>query len=178
MNGHETALQVLLDLPLRRIGRAADLLWLQFGEWREVPVRKGGTRSVGEWALHIQTSWIFARDSRIIVGTRDFYHYTEGSPEFAEYGSEYNWDKCGESRFDHHAAALNEEFESAAPCVNRIACDSVGAFTLALGDGLAFSVFPNCSSSAPDWEFWRLFRPHTEGPHYVVATDGPAKALA
>jgi hypothetical protein len=176
MNHHEHALQVLLGHPLRRIGRAADLLWLQFGDWREVSSHRGGTRLVGEWALHIQTPWSFVRDSRIIVGTRDLYYYAESSPEFGESGREFDWDKDGESRFDRHTAALNQEFDLLPPIVSRISCDSVGAFTLSLGDSLNFSVFPNCASSSPDFEFWRLFQPATDQPHYVVATDATPTA--
>jgi hypothetical protein len=171
MNKHEKALQVLMNLPLRRIGRAADMLWLQFGEWREVPSRKGGTRQVGEWALHIQTPWNFVRESRILVGTRDLYYYADSSAEYADSGPEFDWKKDGESRFDRYTATLNQELECTPPVVSRIVCDSVGAFTLWLGDDLTFSVFPNCASSSPDFEFWRLFRPSTDHPHYVVATD-------
>jgi len=174
MNDHQQALQVLLNLPLKRIGRAADLLWLQFGESREVPSRKGGTRRVGEWALHIQTPWNFVRDSRIIVGTRDLYYYSEASSEFAEQGREFDWQKDGVSRFDRHATTLNQEFELTPPLVTRILCDSVGTFTLWLGENLTFSVFPNCASTSPDFEFWRLFQPAKETPHYVVATDNGA----
>jgi len=171
MNKHEKALQVLMNLPLRRIGRAADMLWLQFGEWREVPYRKGGTRPVGEWALHIQTPWNFVRESRILIGTRDLYYYADSSSEFAENGPEFDWKKDGESRFDRYAVTLNKELESSPPVVKRIVCDQVGGFTLWLCDDLTFSVFPNCASSSPDFEFWRLFRPSTDHPHYVVATD-------
>jgi hypothetical protein len=95
--------------------RAADLLWLQFGEWREVPSRKGGTRRVGEWGLHVQTPWRFTRGSRIIVGNRDLYYYAESSDDFAEGHREFDWDKDGESRFDRHAAVLNGEFADAPP---------------------------------------------------------------
>lgn len=138
-----------------------------------MPSRRGGTRKVGEWALHIQTAWNFVRGSRIVVGTRDLYYYAESSAEFTECGKEFDWDKDGESRFDRHAAALNKEFDATPPCVIRIVCDSVGAFTLWLEADLTFSVFPNCASTSPDFEFWRLFQPATENPHYVVATDDP-----
>ena len=146
---------------------------MHFGQEREVPSRRGGTRKVGEWALHIQTPWNFVRGSRILIGTRDLYYYAESSAEFAESGKQFDWDKDGESRFDRYAATLNQEFGAALPCVTRIVCDSVGAFTLGLGADLTFSAFPNCSSASPDFEFWRLFQPATENPHYVVATDTP-----
>ncbi len=145
------------------------MLWLHFGEWREVPARKGGVRRVGEWTLHIQTPWNLVRDDRVIVGSRDLYYYGEGSAEFAE-GSEFDWNKDGESRFDRQAAALNLEFESKSPLVTKIACDTVGMFSLTMGDEMILNVLPNCASSSPDFEFWRLFQAGTDAPHYVVAT--------
>lgn len=163
---HEQALRVLDGFRLRRIGRAADLLWLQFSELREVPSRRGGTRLVGEWALHVQTPWRFTRGSRIIVGVRDLYYY-------ADTGEGFDWGKDGESRFDRLAATLNQEFEAASYCVTAITCDRVGGFSLRLGADVGFDVFPNVASTSPDFEFWRLFQPATQNPHFVVATDEP-----
>jgi hypothetical protein len=161
---HGDALQVLQGLPLRRIGRAADMLWLHFGEWRDAPSRHRGSRQVGEWALHLQTAWNFARNGRILVGTRDFYFYAEG-------GDDFDFDKEGKSRFDDYAAELNQEFESEPPRVTRIACDSFGMLTLGLTADLTFSALPTAASASTDFEFWRLFQPATENPHYVVMTD-------
>ena len=141
------------------------MLVLHFGDWSEASGH-GVACGVCQWALHLQTAWNFARDGRILLGTRDFYFY-------AEDGEDFDFEKEGESRFDRYAAKLRQEFEAKPPVVTRIACDSVGMFTLWLGDDLTFSVLPTAASSSPGFEFWRLFLQATEAPHYVVATDDP-----
>ncbi len=161
---HEKALAALAGLRIREIGRAADLLWVQFGEWRTVPCRKGGTRQVGQWALHVQTSWRFTQGESIVLGVHDLYAYDD------EEATSFDWEKCGESRFDRIASGLNARFGDEEMVVESVACDAVGSLTLRLGGGLEFAVFPNSSSDYPEREFWRLFAPATDGPHYVVET--------
>ena len=164
----EQMLRVLGGLRLRCIGRAADLLWMHFGEFREVPARGGGTREVGEWALHIQTPWRFTRGPVITVGTRDFYYYADG-------GEDYDWDKGGVSRFDRLASTLNCDFEAVSYNVTSIVCDRVGGFSLWFGPEVSFDVFPNVASTSPGFELWRMFQPATEEAHYVVETDDPER---
>ncbi len=163
MPSHEEVLSVLDDLRVRQIGRAADLLWMHFGDWREVPSQRGGTRQVGEWALHVQTSWRFTRRDRILLGVLDLYAY-------AEDGSDFDWDRDGESRFDRLATSLNQSFRDDDIRVRHLACDEVGSITLHLDTDLHFSVFPHFSSDYPDREYWRFFQPSTEGAHHIVST--------
>ena len=60
------AIESLVGMPLSKIGRAADLLWLQFGTLREVATQYG-EKTIGDWAIHVQTSWRFVRDAQIIL---------------------------------------------------------------------------------------------------------------
>ena len=48
----QKALQVLIGKPLWSSGRAADLEWFQFGQRKTVKGARGGTKEVGEYALH------------------------------------------------------------------------------------------------------------------------------
>lgn len=167
MPDHEEVLSVLKGLRLQKIGRAADMLWMQFGELREVPSRRGGTREIGDWALHIQTSWRFTRRDRIILGVLDFYAYPDAD------ASAYDWDRGGESRFDRIASPLNQSLRAEEIRVRHLACDDVGSITLHLDTDLHFAVFPNFSSDYPDREYWRFFQPikdRHDHPHYVVST--------
>ena len=146
------------------------MLWMSFGELREVPLKRGGTHQIGQWALHVQTAWRFVRESAIVLGITDVYHY-------AEDGAAFDWDKDGESRFDCQAAELNEGFEDEAEIVTKVTCDDVGGFSLYLKSGLRFDVFPCVAFSSPDFEFWRFFEPATENDHYVVETiEGRTKS--
>ena len=163
-NDVQDALQSLVQLRLRCIGHAANLLWVQFGEWREIPDRDSGTRTVGDWALHIQCPWRFTRGSRIIVAARDFYHY-------ADTDKPYDWHAGGESRFDRLAVAFNAELGAVAHHVSVITSDGVDGFRLAFSPELGFDVFPCAATSSPKHEFWRLFQPATEGRHIVFGTN-------
>jgi hypothetical protein len=159
----QEALAPLVGLPLRRLGRAADLLWVQFGEMRELPDRRGGTRWVGEWALHVQCPWRLTRPPAILLARGDcFYEADSGDP--------YDWNAGGESRFDRCAAPLNREFESSPPQVETVAVDEVGGFTLRLSGDLVFEVFPD-ECSGTDAEHWRFFQPGGDGPHVVFPED-------
>ena len=164
---HEEVISVLSGLRLRKIHRWADILVVNFGELREVPSRRGRTSEVGDWALHIQTSWRFTRANRILLGVLDFYAY-------AEDGSDYDWDRAGESRFDRIAEGLNRSWRDADIRVRHVACDEVGSITLHLDTELHFAVFPNFSSDYPDREYWRLLQPATDHPQHIVCTDALA----
>lgn len=155
----QKALAPLVGLPLRCIGRAADLLWVHFGEFREIPDRKDGTRTVGEWALHVQCPWRIARSASIFVARGDCFYTADGDEP-------YDWDAGGESRFDRCAALLNREFESSPPRVAAVIVDAVGGFSLRLDSGDTFEAFPDdCTGS--DNEHWRIFRPDRDERHFV-----------
>lgn len=136
---------------------------MAFGQWREVPARRGGTRQAGQWARHVQAAWRFARKSEIFVGITNMHYY-------ADDGSNFDWGKDGESRFDRLAAQLNRDFEAEVEIVTDVKCDDVGGFTLFLKSGLTFDVFPCVAFNSPEFEFWRFFEPATEKDHYVVET--------
>src|SRR5208282_3266343 len=78
----QQALAPLVGLPFRHIGRATNLLWLHFGELHEVPRSRGGTKVVGDWAVHVQCPWRLIQHGQILVGYHDFYHTPDGdTPE-------------------------------------------------------------------------------------------------
>ena len=157
----QQALTPLVGRPLRSIGRAANLLWLHFGEMREVPARGGGTKSVGEWAIHVQCAWRLCRDGRIVVAYRDYYYSPEGD-------ALDDWDAPGRSRFDQTAAALNADFDANSPSVLSVTTDDVGGFSLALSHDYRLDVFPDDSSHDNYSEHWRLFEPRADREHFVV----------
>jgi hypothetical protein len=67
----QRAIQAQLDrivgLPLWGIGRAASLLWLQFGERHTVPAWRGGTKQVGALALHVDCPWYWKKGERVLA---------------------------------------------------------------------------------------------------------------
>jgi len=78
MTAIHQALAPLVGLPFRCIGRATNLLWLHFGELHEVSDRRGGTKDVGDWAVHIQCPWRISRHGRILIAYHDYYYSPDG----------------------------------------------------------------------------------------------------
>jgi hypothetical protein len=153
----------LIGLPLRCIGRAADLVWLHFGAFKELPGIRGGSRTAGEWALHVQCPWRITRPPTILVGSHDCYYESSGDEP-------YDWEAAGESRFDRYAVSLNNEFEISPPLVEAVDVDTIGGFCLRLANGYIFEVFPDESSNGHG-EHWRFFQPGTLESHFVFPEE-------
>jgi hypothetical protein len=156
------ALAPLVGLPLRTIGRASNLLWLHFGEWRTVPAARGGTRTVGQWALHIQCDWSISKFGSPVISSADYYV----SPKGADLGND--WDITGANRFDQLANTLRAEFETAPLNVASMDCGDAGMFSMRFDDGSELIALP--VEGGLD-EAWRLFQPGTELAHFVVPPE-------
>ncbi len=117
----QNALAPLVGLPLRCIGRAVVLLWAHFGELREIPTRKAGTRTVGEWALHVQCPWRISQPPSILVASGDYLYAADGNEP-------YDPRSGRESRFDRRAAPLNTDFRRGStarhPMIGRVEAHS------------------------------------------------------
>ncbi|MCP4406521.1 MAG: hypothetical protein GY807_01930 [Gammaproteobacteria bacterium] len=158
-------IEVLIGLPLLKIRRAADMLMMHFGSPRLVEDRKGKQKTVGEWALHVQTNWRITRGSEILFGQADMlYRASDLEPR--------DDDRLGELRFDERAEALNEALPESETVVQGVACDVFGGLRLTFRDGLALEVFPDMSSDFPDYELWRLFGPGKGYQHLVFEATG------
>ena len=156
------ALTPLVGLQLRCVGRAANMLWVQFGEMHEVPAYRGGAKTVGDWAIHVQCVWRFCRHGRIELAYRDYYYGPDGDVLD-------DWDTPGKSRFDRMAETLNAEFEASRPRVLSATADDVGGFSLFLSEDFRFDVFPDDSSRDEYSEHWRMFQPASDKEHFVVS---------
>ena len=153
------ALEPLVGLPLRCIGRAANIVWFHFGKLREVPGYGGGTKLVGQYAVHVQCVWRLVCRGRILIAYRDFYYSAKGKPL-------EDWDSSSKSRFDILARRLSSQLESSAPLVRSVKADDVGGFSIVLSRGYRLDVFPD--SSDRDGEDWRIFQPASRSRHFVV----------
>jgi hypothetical protein len=167
-DSHEKALRVLDTLRLRRVGKAADMLWMHFGDYRTYTDDRGELREVGEWALHLQCPWRFVRSGSIVLASTDFYYYPDSDEP-------YDRDRGGETLFDRRANQFNRVLDSGEFCVSTVSCGACGAFELEFGSAFHFAVFPAASDGSPSGEFWRLFRPDRDERHYVVSSDSTEK---
>jgi len=160
----QRALEVLKGKPLWSSGRAADLEWFQFGQRRRVTTR-GQTKEVGEYALHVQCAWRITHADEVVVGYRDLYYPAEATDEVPE---DFNWDILGANRRDKKIAALFEN-ETRQFLVRLVDVGEAGSFKIFLESDYALEVFPD--DSLPD-EYWRIFKPCAEGPHFVLTGKG------
>ena len=133
----QAQLDLVVGLPLWAMGHAASLLWLQFGERRNVSNMRGGTRDVGTLALHVDCPWYWKRSSQIVASWRS-------EPELV-------------------ARLLS------APLICRAAiAQASGSFELQLDGDTTFVVTVEDDTDPDAEEYWRLFEPALDRPHFVV----------
>jgi len=164
----ESVTAPLVGMPLWDAGRAADLLWLAFGQRRTIQDFQGKPREVGEYALHVQCAWRFVQDETVLAGNRDLYYPRGYKDPNDEIPRGFNWDVQGANRCDEALAAL---FADGARqyVVMRVQPGQAGELALLLEGGLTLQIFPNDSLVG---EHWRLFRPGSDAPHWVYIGNG------
>ena len=165
-NEVEIALGRLIGLPLWGAGRAAGMEWFQFGERHIVATRNGGTKIIGTWALHISCPWRIRNSEKIVVASSDCYMRADHLLESLE---DFNWDVQGANQRDQRMALFMENKENSLVVANVVA-DYFGGFCLELASNIYLEAFPHVSTG--EFEYWRLFQPSTESPHFVVTSSG------
>lgn len=167
----EVALSQLVGLPFLYAGAAGTLLWVHFGDEVEIPDMRGGARTVGAWALHIDCPWRITGLDGVLTGSGDYWE----PPALGEDGRDENFDAYNDrTRFDVQIRNFVSEFRGA--CVKNIAVDSAGGFRLSIGRWNSLEAFP---VNSQDIECWRLFQPGNSTDHFVVTgigTSGPCTA--
>jgi hypothetical protein len=160
----QTALQALIGLPLWSAGRAVNLIWLQFGNKHRVTNRFGEpkTKTVGDYALHLQMPWRMTQEGKVLVGFQDLF-----APAVRASRSSFDWRIPGATRCDRR---LKAQFgRNKQPwIVQRVEADSLGGIRMSFENGAVLETF---SATTTQGEIWRLFQPYTEAPHTVVRSD-------
>ncbi len=157
----------LVGQPLSIVRHAANVLNLHFGE-----VTRTHNQSWGQYAIHVQATWRLLRDSKILVGSSDRWNPVEEVSDWdAWYESPHpsREDVFWES-FIGGVDPVTHSFEGEMPAVTVIAVDEnrIGDLVIGFSDGSKLEVY-GCGT---DDEFWRLFEPREDTPHYVVGTYG------
>lgn len=162
----EKRLGCLIGLPLFKIGRSANLLWISFGNGFITTDKKGKERIIGEFAINIQTSWRITFDNSIIVGYRDIY-----LPSKLWTGdlNNFNWDIQGMNRCDERISELimNKQTHDNI-FVSSIEADEFGGFKTKFSNNYILEVFPDDTS---DTEIWRFFSKESSELHFVVKAN-------
>jgi hypothetical protein len=148
-------LSQLIGLPLTVVRRAADMRIFCFGKLRLV-----NCGSVGDFALHVLCPWRIDGPGGIVTGGFDLWEPAEDDAPFDE-----NWDY--ETSPNLQDARLQVWFEQnrASLVVQALDADDFGGAAVSLGQGFVLRLFPSRTRG----EDWRLFRPNTDAPHFVVS---------
>jgi len=155
------ALQPLIGLPMWSGGRAANLVWLQFGTKRTV-VDRSGENEVGDFALHLQCFWRIRDSKTIFVAASDRF-YPRGDP--FEEAEDFDWTEPNMNRCDEKLEELFHGRRASYLVVQSIQTDKYGGFSLSFRASLKLEVYLD---DTVDSEKWRIFRPRSEDKHFVV----------
>ena len=165
----ENALAPLCGLGLWAAGRAADMLWLQFGERVRAPTSRSPEREVGEFALHVLCPWRVAGAAGVITGRSDI--FVPSDPDQDE--DDFRWDWPGRSIVDRQLKSWIDAHEKQPLRVLQIVVDRCAGFALRLENEYTVEVFPDAFSMPHDIrEQWRLLQPGRETAHFVVNNQG------
>ena len=163
------ALAPLVGLRFGPVGRAADMLWVQFGETVIAPTSRDPARTTGEYALHMQCPWRVSGSAGVLAGSSDI--YVPADPDIDE--SDFRWDKPGGALGDERLGRWMAAYATAPLVVRAVEVDRCGGFVLRLPHDFAFEAFPNATSAPHDLrEQWRLLRPGQDAPHIVLLNQG------
>jgi hypothetical protein len=162
----EAATGVLIGNALWGCTRAADIACFQFGQRRKVLGWNGKEKEVGDWALHVESTWRIIQGDRVLVGRQDLYYpaeYDEDEP----HPESFDWDRDP----NRHDKLLDSFFkdETRELVVREVEVGAAGSFRIILESDFSLEVFP---SDSLDGEHWRLFEPSKDGPHFVVTGEG------
>ena len=147
----------LLEKPLTRMGRAADMIWIVFGE--DIPGKdfRGEARTFSEYSLHIQCPFHLVHKRNLVVGSHDVYLPGEGVD-----ADVFDWTTSERNSF-YDEQALNLNTEVFPQTVKAIDMDEVGTLQIDVGIETYLRVFPNGGAVE---EYWRFFA--HKGPHWVM----------
>jgi tetratricopeptide (TPR) repeat protein len=159
----ETALAPLIGLQLSIARRAANMRNFQFGTVRPY---QGGT--IGDYALHIQGAWRLENDKEILTGSADLWEwkYDERRPAHWNYHQDGNLqDAILQKTLQGYDPATKSTVNTTHLfVVERIEATKYGDAFLHLSGGYRLILFPTSGYT----EAWRLFKPDTDAPHFVV----------
>jgi hypothetical protein len=150
------ALSQIIGHPLSGAWRAADMRVFDFGTLR--PVERG---SVGDFALHIQCPWRIEGKDGIVTGRRDLWEPIELSPDF-------DWESWDYEKSPNLQDFLVDQWmrkHSLSLIVRKVDADDFGGASIDFDGGFGLRLFPYGTRG----EDWRLFRPKTGTPHFVVS---------
>lgn len=127
---------------------------------------RGKRRVIADYALHLQCPWRICGPAGIVVGSQDLF-YPAGDPSVEP--PDFDWDVPGSTRRDERMSEFLASRETAPLYVLAVSADEAGSISLDFVGGYSMDVFP---VESLEREYWRLFQPGKDGPHFVVTGRG------
>ena len=163
----QQALNQLFGLDLIGLGRAGNLQHFTFGRHRLREQDKPD--QLADFALHLSCPWRLTRDHVISCGQTDL----ERPSSLFVSDDEYDAGKIGSRWVDLGNAAFRGYLDQAIVTVINVETDVFGGFRLHMAGAVSLDVFPAASKAIhDDLEFWRLFQPRLDTPHFIVSSQG------
>jgi hypothetical protein len=156
-------LEPVIGEPFMDLGRAADLIWLGFGEKVGAPTRRDPERRTARHRLHVMCPFRLDSNDAILVAASDIYRPV-GAADSIE---NFDWDKPGANLFDASVANFWSDHQPGFAVLDRVGSDTMGGLHLELSSGHTIRIFPNRSGTS---EHWRYFAIDAED-HFVVVPD-------
>ena len=156
----EEELKVLLGQPLIDLGRASNLLWLNFGEKVLILDRNNCERIHYKYGINIQCSWRITTEDRIVVASRDIYLPRTGLKN----DENFDWEQKGNNKFDERIDEFKKEFKSNL-VISRLSADQFGGLKIYFDSDINLEIFPDDSFQE---EFWRFMVYEGKSKHFVV----------
>ena|GEM_PF-1838518 len=159
----KSALAKLLNERLQEIGRAANMLWICFGDDKIYINLKGQPIVQSEYALHVQCDWEILNGNEIMLDQEYFYH-----PKDEATLQLFEEEHFGNSKFDESAIKFNAAIKANPTHVVSFEVYMTCGFKLVLSNNFTINVYPY---SSLDGESWRFLPPDFDEKHLVVFED-------
>ena len=157
-------INLLLNQPIIKIGRASDLCWMVFGKSFMEKDALGKTVERGEYSLHLQCPWRLCDSTNytIKLASGDIYEPRSS----VEWDEDFDWDVQGNNLFDEKVEYLFPKETSA--IVRDASVSAHGDLQMIFSNMLMLECFVNVSTNQ---ECWRFFK-HGEKKHWVICGNG------
>lgn len=151
-----TQLEKLVGLRLSAARRAANMRTLQFGDLRTIE-----DGSIGEFALHIQCPWRIEGPDGTVTGSEDLWEPIErGSDSDPD---DWHYEQSPNLQDSQVGQLLRRHGDSLV--IRGVDADDFGGAAIHFQNDIVLRLFP----AGTRGEDWRLFRPKTDTPHFVIA---------
>ena len=156
----KSTLAKLSGQRIQKIGRAANMLWIGFGDEITYVNFKGKPVVKSKYLLHIQCNWEVVSGYEIILQQNDF-----NIPKDEASHQLFDTEQFGNSKFDKISAEFNADIKADSTYVVNFCIHATGGLELKLSNNLIIKIYPNSPSEG---ESWRFLMPNSDEEHIVV----------